>query len=481
MSSNLIISLICYIALTLLFGFLSKKHTSGDFFTNHYLGGRSLGYFALSMTIFASYVSSGTFLAGVGASYKFGFAWLWIGPIQVVSVVFIFYVIGTKLQTLSKQHNAITVPELFRCCYKSKYLGLFSSFAIMVFMPFMLMAQWQGGAYLVKNILNIDYKTSLILFSVFVGTYTVFGGFKWVVATDILQGVLMFLGSLFIYFGVVNKGLGLNVITTTLKDLESSFISSSGYLNALSPSYIISFWFLVGVGLLGLPQIILRFMAFKDKASLNKATILTPIMVLVLMVSLNASGIYTRAILPNFSGNTDSLLTEILPLIFNNLLTSFVLVAIFSSIVSTADSVLLTIISAFNYDLLTKHLKVKPNSFWQKSLFNKLSGMAIVFLIAFFGSYMKKDILYLNFLGFGALQTAFFMPVCLLIFGNGKVNKNLAGSLLLNVVLSVVLYSLLFVTKPSFLFNFHPVVYSILFSILFYFASKYFLKTWQRV
>ncbi len=475
MQTSLLYSLIIYIALTLVFGFFSKKQSQRDFFANYYLGERSLGYIALSMSIFASYVSSGTFLAGLGASYKFGFAWLWIGPIQVVSVVFVFYAIGTKLRRFSVKSNSVTVPELFSSFYKSKSIGLISALVIVFFMPFMLMAQWQGGAYLVKNILALEYKTALVLFSVFVGTYTVLGGFKWVVATDILQGILMFFGAIFIYYGVVSKGMGLEVITNSLKELGQTFFESHGYNNALSSNYIISFWFLVGIGLLGLPQIILRFMAFKNRQSFNKAMILTPIMILVLMLVLNLSGIYARALLPNYQGNSDALLIELLPMIFDSFLASFIIVAVLSSIVSTADSILLIIISSINYDVLHKRFKVKKSSFFASPLFNKIVGMLVVLAIAFFTVQMQQDILRLNFLGFGAVQTAFFLPVCCMVFGLRYKEKIYSKAISANILLSILFYVYLFAFNPAFLFGFHPVVYTITTSIVLHLVLMKFL------
>ena len=56
-------------------------------------------------------------------------------------------------------------------------------------------AQWVGGGRLIESLTGLSYQTSLLIFVISVSVYVIIGGFRAVVLTDTVQGVIMLVGT----------------------------------------------------------------------------------------------------------------------------------------------------------------------------------------------------------------------------------------------------------------------------------------------
>jgi SSS family solute:Na+ symporter/sodium/pantothenate symporter len=175
-----------------------------SFLQSYFLGNRGLGTWALALT--ATVQSGGTFMGF--PSYVYSFGWivaLWIAGYMVVPLTG-FGVLAKRMAHLSRTTGAITVPDLFRERFNSPAVGLVASLLILVFMSFMMVAQFKAGALIIKicwpgsaaldlntagQSLDFYYYLGLALFSVTVVGYTLIGGFLAAVWTDLFQSILM--------------------------------------------------------------------------------------------------------------------------------------------------------------------------------------------------------------------------------------------------------------------------------------------------
>src|SRR5690625_7743569 len=66
----------------------------------------------------------------------------------------------------------------------------------------------------------------------------------------------------------------------------------------LTPTYVSSFWILVGVGVVALPQIAVRAMSYKSSKSMHRAIIIGTIVVGFIMLNMHLIGVFARPILP---------------------------------------------------------------------------------------------------------------------------------------------------------------------------------------
>lgn len=145
-----LIALIGFIFASLWIGALANRKTrEGSFMTGFFLGNRGLGAWALALT--ATVQSGGTFMGFPSLVYTHGWVVaLWIAGYVVVPITG-FGILGKRLAQLSRRTGAITVPDLFRSRFGSPTLGLVASLFILLYLSFMMFAQFKAGAIVMKT------------------------------------------------------------------------------------------------------------------------------------------------------------------------------------------------------------------------------------------------------------------------------------------------------------------------------------------
>ena len=220
---------------------LLKAH---DFLKEYFLGGRNLGMWGLAMTYAATSASGGSFTGFPSLIYQYGWILaLWISGYMVVPVV-CMGLLGKRVNQVARKTGAITLPDLFRDRYQSPSIGILISLVLVLFLTVYLVAQFKAGAVILQVLFeghplyerlsdsiawvpdtfsflgveppSSEYCLSLLIFASGVILYTVYGGFRAVVWTDILQGIVMLGGVLILLLLTVSKAGGLESATRGL-------------------------------------------------------------------------------------------------------------------------------------------------------------------------------------------------------------------------------------------------------------------------
>ncbi len=144
-----LVALLVFIAASVWLGTVAQRVVEkGSFLKGYFLGNRGLGAWALALT--ATVQSGGTFMGFPSLVYSFGWiVALWIASYMVVPITG-FGVLGKRISQLSRRTGAITVPDLFRERFGSPAAGLMASLLILLFMSFMMVAQFKAGAIVMK-------------------------------------------------------------------------------------------------------------------------------------------------------------------------------------------------------------------------------------------------------------------------------------------------------------------------------------------
>jgi Na+/pantothenate symporter len=205
---------------------LGKK----SFLAEYFLGSRGLGTWALAFTFAATSASGGSFGGYPSLIYSHGWVLaLWIASYMVFPLTSMG-VIGKRLNEVARRTQAITIPDVFRDRYESPALGLLASATIIGFNSCFLLAQFKLGALIIEDTFNLRmgwaYEVSLIAFAVIVIFYTAYGGFRAVVWTDVMQGVVMGLGVVLLVPVVLSKVGGLPLATRQLQQRPPLLVTS---------------------------------------------------------------------------------------------------------------------------------------------------------------------------------------------------------------------------------------------------------------
>ena len=226
-----IITFIAYIACVFVLAALSHRLlATKSFLGEYFLGSRGLGSWALAFTFAATAASGGSFTGFPSLIYSYGWVLaFWIASYMVAGVCSMG-ILGKRLNQFARKTGAITIPDVLRDRYESTALGLFATATIIFFTVCNLIAQFKAGALIIEETFNLPsdwgYSAGLIIFAVTVVFYTAYGGFRAVVWTDVLQGVVMVVGIAILLPVVLKQGGGMEEINRKLRERPPTLVTS---------------------------------------------------------------------------------------------------------------------------------------------------------------------------------------------------------------------------------------------------------------
>jgi SSS family solute:Na+ symporter len=179
---------IVYLIGNLLLGYMMSRRvkTSEDY----YLGDRSAPWWAIGISVVATYVSALSFLGGPAWAYGDGMAAL---AIHVNYPLVIFVVIVFFLPFFFNSGVASIYEYLERRFGKTSRTVMSSLFLIT--QSITAASILTATAVVVTFVTGIDAKTAIIMMTAIVLVYTLMGGMNAVIWTDVLQGVILFIGA----------------------------------------------------------------------------------------------------------------------------------------------------------------------------------------------------------------------------------------------------------------------------------------------
>ena len=226
--SSALITFVAYTVAVLFLAVLSNRVARGkEFVGEYFLGSRGFGVWAFALTFAATNASGGSFTGFPALVYTHGWTLaLWIAGYLAVPLVSMALV-GKRLNQVARQSGSLTIPEVLRNRFDNPAVGLVATSLLVFFLFFYLVAQFKAGGKILSTLLEgeplfqnavattryatasipwIDqaepeYLVCLLVFSVAVICYVVYGGFRAIVWTDVMQGIVM-LGGVVVMLGL---------------------------------------------------------------------------------------------------------------------------------------------------------------------------------------------------------------------------------------------------------------------------------------
>ncbi len=462
-----IIPLFIFLLIISLIGIWASKYvrTTNSFLQEYFLGGRSLGGFVLAMTMVTTYGSASSFLSGPGAAYNEGLGWVLLSMSQLVTGYFVLMILGKKFAIVTRKYKAVTIVDFLKERYQSKWVVLLSALSILLFLFSAMSAQWIGGGRLIQSLTGLSYFSSLFIFSISILVYVIIGGFRSIALTDAIQGIVMVLGTLILLIGVIVAGGGLPQIISDMAAENPNLITPFGAEETLTPAYVSSFWILVGVGVVALPQIAVRTMSYKNSRAMHRGIIISTVVVGFIMLNMHLIGALSRPVLPGIEvGDTVMPLVaqEVLP----NWLTGIVLAAPMAAIMTTVNSLLLLVSSTIVKDVYLNYIEPKAGEKKVRSL--SMGITAILGIIVIFLSLNPPDlIIWLNLFSMGGLEATFIWPIVLGLYWKTGNKYGALASMVIGIGSYIIFEN--FFPQP---FGMHSVVSAIVLSLISYILTS---------
>ena len=469
-----VIPVVIYLACSFGIALWARKKTatssSQGFIEDYFIGGRSMGGFVLAMTIIASYTSASSFVGGPGVAYRLGLSWVLLAMIQVPTTFLTLGILGKRFAIMARKTQSVTITDFLRARFQSDAVVILCSVALIIFFMAAMLAQFIGGARLFQTVTGYPYIVGLVLFGISVVLYTAVGGFRAVVLTDAIQGIVMVVAVVVVLLAVINAGGGVEQCITTLKDIDPGLITPTGPKNAVPQPFTLSFWVLVGIGILGLPQTTQRCMGYRDSRAMHDAMVIGTLLIGFMILCAHLAGTMGRAVFPDLPAGDLAMPTLIVNLL-SPVWAGIFIAGPLAAIMSTVDSMLLLVSAAIIKDLYI-HYRLKGDASRMPVVTLKKMSLITTFIIGlmvFVAAIEPPDLLvWINLFAFGGLEATFLCPIVLGLYWE----KGNATGAIASIVCGVATFVILTLIKPA-MGGVHAIVPTTLIALISFVAGSY--------
>jgi solute:Na+ symporter, SSS family len=329
--------------------------------SSYFLGGRDLGWIAIAASLFASNIGSEHLvgLAGQGAAGNF------VASQFEIIASFMLLLLGWLFVPFYLRTGVFTMPEFLEVRYSVTARNYLSWVSIVGYILTKISVTIAAGGIVFVALLGVDFWTGAIAIVLITGAYTVLGGLKAVIYTDLVQMFILIGGS------IVLTIIGLDAVGGVEgMRAHTSAEHLSLWRGLEDPDYP---WtgILFGAPILGVwywctdQFIVQRVLAAKDLSNARRGSIVAGYLKLLPMFIFVLPGVIAFALASDPNSGFTFPLTDgkeeydaALPLLINHLLPSglrgLVIAGLLAALMSSLSSVFNSCSTLFTIDIYKK-------------------------------------------------------------------------------------------------------------------------------
>lgn len=347
-----IVTFLAYLALVFAVGLFGGRGKAKDE-ESYFLGERNFGPIATAFSAGATDASAWIFIGAVGFAYSFGAASMWMLPGFAAGVLFNWFYLGPKLRRQGEKLGALSLADFLEKKLKDRSHAvkmIAGLLIVMFFIPYMA-SQLTAAGKSIEVLLDIDYNVGLVGSAIFVLAYCLYGGYKSVMYTDVVQGAIM-LAVLFFFpvYLIFHLG-GWGNLWSLLLSVDPILGHYAAGATGSAAFGMIAGLLFYGIGEIGQPHIIQRFFSAKDDGTIYSGLWISAAWSIIVMTGSSVLGLCARIILPDLA-DPEYAFPSVVQAIMPAVLTGVVVGAIFAAIQSTFSSQLLLSVQTLSSDLL---------------------------------------------------------------------------------------------------------------------------------
>lgn len=437
MSGAILVVLLVYGVALFAIGLWGRRESSDV--AGYYVAGKKLPSWVIAFSSNTTGESAWLLLGLTGMGYAVGIHALWIVLGEVLGVTLGWVFVASRFKEFTDRYDSVTIPDFLESRFRdtTNVFRWISLIIIFTMVAAYTSAQFVALGKAFNSFLGMANVTGIIISAVIILFYTAVGGLKAVAYSDLLQGVLMFLGLLILPFVGFAAAGGWSDVMTTLRTEDPALLAPMGSFG-LSATGIISALGFVGVGLafLGAPQLLIRFMSARSRRDIVDGGLMAVICVIVFDLGAVLGGMAGRAIFPGLLDQETILpvmTTELFPAIF----TGVFLVIVLAASMSTVDSLVIMASSAVARDVIEKIFK--PNlTQAHVSLIGKVTTVIIGVLGVAFAIGEVPLIFWLVLFAWAGLASAFTPVILCSLFWKRTTRAGAIGGMIAGFVTAIV-------------------------------------------
>lgn len=364
--TQILIVMISYMTLLILWGLYQGRKVRTD--ADYSIAGRKLPGWAAALSERATGESSWCLLGLPGAAYATGLTEIWTALGCVVGIITAWALIAWRLRDEAENYEVNTFTDYIakRHGDMGRWIRIVGSLTIVFFFFFYVGAQFLGGGKTLHTLFKIDPNVGMFITAVIIVPYTIYGGFRSVVYTDVIQAIVMITAlvvgpivGLIYLSSQVDPSLFARTIPEALSKAGSEYFSFTGATSGFAAGIVIMggfSWFFGYLG--GQPQLSMRFMAIKDSVQAKKARNIGIAWTLIAYIGALAIGWIGIAIFgPTGLADREYVMPSVMLKIFPPAIAAVLITGAIAAMISTADSLLILSSTELSENILKSHKK----------------------------------------------------------------------------------------------------------------------------
>lgn len=465
---TIVVVAVIYFTIVAAIGVWATRRTksASDFF----VAGEGIGLFTLALAAMSATLSGFAFIGGPGLVYATGIGAMYLLLPASITSSMGAWMLAKRMRLLGEVRGLITVPDAIGARYRSPLAQGLSGASILVAVIGYMATNILALGLVIDAIFGIGIGWGIWLGMGIVLAYSVAGGILAGVYTDVFQGSLMALASVFVFVYTLQVGGGMEGISRTILSADPEFMGPFGKMGPLAA---LSLFFVFGVGSLGQPHVVHKFYMLKDPRRLKWYPMLVTLALILSVLLYFGVGVSVKALvvggelapLASPDDATPTFLLRFTPV----LLAALVFSGVAAAIMSTVNSFMNIGAAAITHDIPVALGRRVGNEL----LWGRISTVVISLLAAALAHVSGALVAFLGIFGWGLFASTLVPALAIGLNWDGATREGAIASISTGLVITLLFETLAYFRAYSFPTGVAVSGVSLVLSILVFFAVSW--------
>lgn len=386
---------------------------------SYFLAGRSMPWWVVGLSLFAASISSTTLIGQSGDAYHTGLAVFNYNLTGIIVMVFF----AIFLLPLYIKSGIFTIPEFLEKRFDRRSRYYFSGICIIGNIFLDAAGALYAAALIIKLILpNADLQLIIIIFAIIAASYTIPGGLSSAINAELIQAVILILGSIMLTFFCFQQGGDYFYQLFNSNDMMTKLI------RPLTDTATPWLGLIVGMPILGIyfgannQTLVQRVLSSKSIDEGRKGVLFAGFLTMSTLFIIAIPGVIARHLFPGLEKPDMVYPNMVLQLIPTGLL-GIMLAALLSALTSTLSAILNSTSTLFTMDFYAQYNKKAGSK--KLVIIGKITSCVIIVIAALWAPQIGK---FGSLLKYYQEMLSYIAPPIVAAFLLGVFNKRINGN-----------------------------------------------------
>jgi sodium/proline symporter len=403
-----------------LIGIWSSRHKTET--TEDYLvASRSVNPWLTALSAVSSNNSGYMFVGLIGFTYRSGVEGVWITFGWILGDLLTWFWVHRRVRQRSEDVGASSVPTLLGAISahnRDRPVMIFAGVATFIFLGLYAAAQLKAGSAATEALFGWPSWLGSLIGAIVVLIYCFSGGIRASIWTDAAQSVVMLISMAVLLGTCVLEVGGPAILLEKLAAISPDLVRFAPQNLILGLGLYVMGWVFAGIGTIGQPHILIRFMAMDSPSSVKKTGAIYFSWYTLFSLFAFGVGLYARILIPELGEGptgealigdalisaTERALPTLSMQVLPDVLVGVMLAGLFAATMSTADSQVLSCSAAITQDVFPQ--------FGRSYAASKVATIAVTMMALGFAIYASSGVFVIVLVAWAAMS-AMFGPILL--------------------------------------------------------------------